>query len=255
MDIFELLHFIKQKALRIENEDFQIELLYDLQWIHNALLNWMKHTIRDVQQTNAKIFANISTYHSAEAKDTGLKVWQYFGIGPGKDISLNEEAVLSSGYNVLSKFSSSQQHTLNNAFSVKPKRPRLDKEYAANYFCSDQNCMSSFHTDEQIQQHIYSGQHNYPKIVTSYDKIKQSFINIVKFNENILSGILSEGWAFPTRKNVSFSNKQKEFVLENFNFGETTGQKQTPEQVQHAMKMKKQEGKKRFSPEEYFSEV
>lgn len=54
MEIFELLNFIKQKVLRIENEDFQIELLYDLQCIHNALLNWMKHTICDVQQTNSK---------------------------------------------------------------------------------------------------------------------------------------------------------------------------------------------------------
>ncbi|GBM70426.1 hypothetical protein AVEN_154425-1 [Araneus ventricosus] len=61
-----------------------------------------------------QIIQNISTYHSAE-------VWQYFGIGPGKDISLNEEAVLSSGYNVLSEFSSSQQHTSNNAFSIKAK--------------------------------------------------------------------------------------------------------------------------------------
>ncbi|GBM99748.1 hypothetical protein AVEN_106632-1 [Araneus ventricosus] len=101
-----------------------------------------------------QIIQNISTYHSAEATDTGLKVWQYFGIDPGKDISLNEEAVLSSGYNVLSEFSSSQQHTLNTAFSVKPKRPRLDREYAANYFCSDQNCMSSFHTDSNFSNII-----------------------------------------------------------------------------------------------------
>lgn len=56
MDILELLHFIKQKILRIENDDFQIELLYDLQCIHNTF-NWMKHTTRYMQQTNAKIFA------------------------------------------------------------------------------------------------------------------------------------------------------------------------------------------------------
>lgn len=28
-----------------------------------------------------QIIQNISTYHSAEATDTGLKVWQYFGHG------------------------------------------------------------------------------------------------------------------------------------------------------------------------------
>ncbi|GBN99953.1 hypothetical protein AVEN_267369-1 [Araneus ventricosus] len=61
---------------------------------------------------------------------------------------------------------------------------------------------------------------------------------------------------FLQEKMIDFqTNKQKEFALENFNFGETTGQKQTPEQVQHAMRTGIQEGKKRFSTEEYLSKV
>ncbi|GBM65883.1 hypothetical protein AVEN_49928-1 [Araneus ventricosus] len=111
MDIFELLHFIKQKVLRIENEDFQIELLYDLQCIHNSLLNWMKHTIRDVQQTNAKIFA-VSKLTSKTAlwiKDWAQKIIpikfresqrEYFGK---KGMSLHIDVLLFKSDDTLQK--------------------------------------------------------------------------------------------------------------------------------------------------------
>ena len=91
-----------------------------------------------------KKIPNISTYHLAEATDTGLKVWQYFGIGPGKHISFIEEAVFSSGHTVISKFATPQKLTLTNISSTKPKLPRLDRGYASEYFCSDQDCVSFF---------------------------------------------------------------------------------------------------------------
>lgn len=65
--------------------------------------------------------------------------------------------------------------------------------------------------------------------------------------------ILSEGWACNERKNVRLTEEQKQFILEKITFREATGQKQTIEQVQCAVRIETWERKKIFYPEVYLS--
>ena len=67
--------YFREKIVTLDKEE-QPERLYDLQHIRCALVTWMKHTIRDVQQNKTKISATklLSNNTALWIKDWAQKI-------------------------------------------------------------------------------------------------------------------------------------------------------------------------------------
>ena len=169
-----------------------------------------------------------------------------------------EDSFFQSRHIVVSEFSLAKWQRPHHGIINTPKRPRLDREYSAAYFCSEPNCICTFQTKLEYEQHIYSGEHTFVKLKTPYDEVKQNYMNILQGYKSSISSdanqssetnieedshnvtmleVTSVCWALSERKTTRFSSRQNQFLLENFIYGEQNGRKQRPEQVAQAMRM------------------
>nr|XP_022304922.1 uncharacterized protein LOC111111984 [Crassostrea virginica] len=73
-------------------------------------------------------------------------------------------------------------------------------------------------------------------------------------NTSIVSQTEERGWALKTKKpKVFFTKDQKQYLIEKFNLGKVTGNKEDPAQVSRDMPYALQDGKKRFNREHYLT--
>ena len=133
-----------------------------------------------------------------------------------------------------------------NQFSDKTtKKERDDRQFCTLHYCLEDDCSASFSKEEDLEHHLISGNHNIPKVLSGYDKVKKSFINKVKKSSNLLSSSApscsnvqtvinlegkienfpfnSKGWALPIRSKFRFSIKQKRLLFKYFIEGEKSG--------------------------------
>lgn len=216
--------------------------------------------------TDVKI-ADIQSYHSVKYEDSGMTFWKYFEIGNGKKIPYSN-LDYKCKYNIIQSFNSSQKQDQN----LKQKAVALSRKFVTLRFCPEENCTSTFESEDNLSLHIAGGEHQIPKLLTGQDKAKHAFAkrmdNIMKkadyqtattfgkSNNNKIHSclVIEEGWALkPKRKITRLNYNQKQFLEECFKKGDETGIKVTAQSVVKMMRNYTENGKKKFSSAEYLT--
>ena len=112
-------------------------------------------------------------------------------------------------------------------------------------------CSSSFEKKEEFEIHMMSGEDKSIETRTSMDTVKGMFVEKMKSLSGVRSSTSSnvesvsassnkymkmlqtEGWALPVRSNFRFSLEQKNILYKCFTDGEKTGNKVSPEEMEH----------------------
>lgn len=129
-----------------------------------------------------------------------------------------------------------------------------DSAEAQEFPCPDEGCQLMFSTTEEVSNHIAVGKHWLlgeaslrDTAILLYQKgLQGEALMLVEYSSGQESGVtvdeptgnIHKGWALkkPTR-HVKFSEKQKEFILKKFQFGEEPGNaKARARDVQSIMK-------------------
>ena len=132
-------------------------------------------------------------------------------------------------------------------------------------FCTAAHCSATFETFDELESHTVKGIHSVPKAASSFDYVKKSFANrmilAARSHSSVTSSptapasntfgaviqlFLQQGWGLTIGSTFLFNAAQKAFLFKAFENGETTGKKESPEEVHLAMR-------KCFSSEEYFT--
>lgn len=206
---------------------------------------------------------NISNFHSIEFNETSMTMWRYFNIGKGIKQPYNKLEVKLT-IETLLPYSNTESSTVKRIESKKKKRS--DRQLCSLRFCPDSNCTCSFETDADLEEHILSGKHVFPALLSSMDKVRSSFVEKMKLTSELhtpsagsssqvledhniedkdcMSLFKSMGWALPVRSTFRFSKEQKSLLYFYFMQGENSGKKMSPEQVH--MKLRKD-----LTPDQY----
>ena len=202
---------------------------------------------RDSCSVNGDSLPRISSYHSFEFSEEGMKVWWYYGIGVGIYHPYSTNWSFTSGLTVIKPFKSCQEKPE----IVIQTKLRADRQLCSLFFCGDGGCTETFATFKELEDHVLQGLYTVPKSTSSFDKVKQSFASRMlsstashsfitssplptsSLNETSnLDQFLKKGWALPIRSNFRYNQKQKLFLFKAFALGEETGKKTSPEDMQ-----------------------
>lgn len=231
----------------------------------------------DKQQTKltqSKII-NIQSYHSIKYTEKGMTFWQYFDTGVGKFVEYSG-LEFTSGVNVIKSFDECMSES---EVPVTKKRKynsnRLDRKICNMLLCTQRNCIATFQTKDELEDHIKCGNHQDPNRVTSIDYVKSEFANLVQEQSHNISVITeipeilnevsslslslhamfkTDGWALPKRSNKRFTYKQKKFLYDEFMMGEESGRKTTAEKVVQKMRKATVNLKKMFATDDYLTQ-
>ena len=173
------------------------------------------------------------------------RVWRYCNIGPGK-VSELPECPKAPRYILKSKF----RENISSVGSGKRARPENKQD---KFYCTDEHCLKSLDSIEQLQEHLDFGVHEYSKVnPTQLSKVMDMLVkmhqveNATQQNPTAVEGglhdtdnitILPMGWAIkPERVVRRHSAKLKEFLDRLFDEGERTKNKCTPERALNLMR-------------------
>ena len=231
----------------------------------------------------------ISLLNNFEYEETGVRAWRAFNVGPGRLIpwSTFEGALqLPKPLEVLDFPSQNASSTAPTFGSVKHRYVKkitvdeesstasasqysVDEEGQSMLFpCPEEGCVKAYSHFSYLQAHLDTGKHKlaleqetlYDKATRLYSfKLTEGHERIPTLESNVETGDgsapLPKGWALKTiKKKTRFTDKQKQFLTEQFQKGEETGRKCDPQQVSKSMGLEKDEtGARRFQPDEVLS--
>ena len=132
--------------------------------------------------------------------------------------------------------------------------------------CPEDGCEKAYSRFANLQTHLDTGKHQMmlkqetlydraqreysSKLTEGYSQIPSVQVTVRAKNDGLPS--LPMGWALKTiKKKVHFTKKQTEFLTEQFQKGELSGQKSAPQEVSKAMSLARDKaGQRRFQPGE-----
>ena len=139
------------------------------------------------------------------------------------------------------------------------------------FFCREESCTRSFQRFSSLQKHLDYGSHKYAlERETLYDKAMLGYaakleqgataevpeIRIADIHlEQPHESVLQKGWALKsTKQRKRLSEKQKKYLLDVYQIGESTGHKAEPASVARSMRMSKNsDGSLLFDPSEFLT--
>ena len=137
--------------------------------------------------------------------------------------------------------------------------------------CPEEGCIKTFRRMANLNNHLICGKHDTALDKhTFYDQAKLLYAEKLESDKRDVPvmqttvkapgdlqdiSVIPKGWALHKRKKAQrFNEKQKQFLNERFNQGETTGQKCNPNSVSKEMRiMKNHQGNRMFERSEYRS--
>ena len=142
-----------------------------------------------------------------------------------------------------------------------------ENEQASLLFsCPEEGCIKAYSRFTSLQAHLDTGKHKrLPEQETLYDKAKRVYASKLMDESNMMPTVqlqceeqsqcftpLPMGWALKTiTKKARFTQKQNEFLKQQFEIGEQSGRKADPSEVSKLMRSARDElGTRRFQPEE-----
>ena len=246
-----------------------------------------KSSVVTINHANGSIgkakIKDISRYHffKVEEESNSFREWEFYNIGTGKLIPL-QEVGFDADVTTMRAFQKEFPH--NKAFMDTKKKKGKENQM----FCTDPNCIATFSTERELDNHLNGQKHDYlieqEDVSSSAGKVKVMFAqklkaerleslpqsststsvlqggqsqNVFTANTEVKNHKFEDGnhmdWALrKCRKVAQFSDKQVEFLVEVFNEGERTNRKMGPLTVADMMRTAKNEdGQKRFSTSEY----
>ena len=121
---------------------------------------------------------NISHYHYFKPESTGLRAWEFQGVGTGKRIPYQPLNFHPSS-NVLVPFQDAESSKKSDTL-MKTK----SRKSTAKLFCHDRECVEVFSTEKELDAHLNIGKHSYSMQVddrcTTDDKVRILFAKKVK---------------------------------------------------------------------------
>ena len=198
---------------------------------------------------------NISHYHYCKPESTGLRAWEFQGIGTGKHIS-DQPLNFHPSSDVLVPFQDAESSKKSDTL-MKTK----SRKSTAKLFSHDRECVEVFSTEKELDGHLNIGKHSYSTQVdnrcTTDDKVRillQKKLKEASFSQSCLKESPRNtkkamgrkntkrqkantkeksdtcrfeekgnkmGWALrKRRKKVKFRKSQLEFLLDVYNEGE-----------------------------------
>ena len=143
---------------------------------------------------------------------------------------------------------------------------RQNEQSSPLFQCPEEGCVKSYSRFASLQAHLNTGKHKRePEQETLYDKVKRSYASKVNEESSRIPTVqlqfegqsqcltpLPMGWALKTiSKKARFTEKQTDFLKQQFEFGEQSGRKADPNEVSKLMRSVRDEsGVRRFKPEE-----
>ena len=224
----------------------------------------------------------ISLLNNFEYDKTGVRVWRAFNVGSGKVLpweKFDEVMKQPEKLEILdppSPFKIVRRRHL--------KKSSVKEDFSAEnenqdqistgqnkpddmlFPCPEDGCVKAFSRFANLQTHLDTGKHQMMlEQETLYDRAKREYsskltegcsripsvqVTVRAKNDGLPS--LPMGWALKTiKKKVRFTKKQTEFLIEQFQKGELSGQKSDPQEVSKAMSFARdQAGQRRFQPDE-----
>ena len=230
----------------------------------NGLLN-TKVAVAEVSNQSPRLsylahseVAGIKSFHSFQFFKTHMVAWKFYNVGSG--VKLPYVGVeFKPSIKLVEEFQPC--HHPNNITPL--KKP----ECAINllYFCPELNCAKIFDTQQELDAHCLSNEHDSVEAKSSLDKVKLSYMSRINksvhetrkiFEDStshqssstadchifsLPSGMNFErGWGHHKRSNFRFSKRQKFVLWQIYITGEQSGVKMSAEQAfQHIRQTKK----------------
>ena len=235
----------------------------------------------------------ISFLNNMEYTKDGIRVWRAYNVGKGRFIPWSEINIPNTyvcptlntiakrtphiSFNVVKARRSSEpvpeplpavkgqsQSTVDNDGSDSEDEGGL-------FFCREESCTRSFQRFSSLQKHLDYGSHKYAlERETLYDKAMLGYaakleqgataevpeIRIADIHlEQPHESVLQKGWALKsTKQRKRLSEKQKKYLLDVYQIGESTGHKAEPASVARSMRMSKNsDGSLLFDPSEFLT--
>ena len=229
----------------------------------------------------------VSLLNNFKYEESGIRAWRAFNVGPGKLIPWSQfEGVLQIP-EVLEVFDPPSQtrpsfksvrhrHVKKRSSrdpevtSENPSQDQDDGDDSENdqasllFPCPEERCVKAYSRFTSLQAHLDTGKHKrLPEQETLYDKAKRVYASkLMDESSRILTvqlqceeqshSALPMGWALKTTtKKARFTQKQNEFLKQQFEIGEQIGRKADPSEVSKLMRSARDElGVRRFQPQE-----
>ena len=233
----------------------------------------------------------ISLLNNFKYEVSGIRAWRAFNVGSGKLIPWSQFEGCLLTPDVLEVLESPSQRLIDNpsfktvrqrhekktsaqdpnAASVTKSQDqdgddRQNEQSSPLFQCPEEGCVKSYSRFASLQAHLDTGKHKRePEQETLYDKVKRSYASKVNDESSRIPTVqlqfegqsqcltpLPMGWALKTiSKKARFTEKQTDFLKQQFEFGEQSGRKADPNEVSKLMRSVRDEsGVRRFKPEE-----
>ena len=239
-----------------------------------------------VSSTNDTRITGISLLHNFEYDSKGLRVWKAFDVGKGKLLKWNEFDKNSQSFpqelSVVEEGDKDQAYLFTAASKEAQSHDVCDKEdnevvenstvdESVMFHCPESGCVKQYITWGRLQRHIAAEKHTFQKKNEPVEDIVKRkwaslFTGTVPVDHASIEAQLSavqlikgkdlpQGWALKkSKKSKRFPIKVKQYLMEKFQVGETTGNKVDPLQVSVDMRCARDEqGKRMFSASECLS--
>ena len=212
----------------------------------------------------------VSSFSNVEYSKNYLRVWKAYGIGPGKKITLaslnipkdaqipslltNEDEVLADNFS--KKRSTAKGTTSNPTCASTGTAANVEVDECSDdtvklFSCPEGGCTKTYQRFSALQHHLDIGKHEraleretlLDKAVHGYaDKLDEQFTRVQIRQSSAGATSLSQttlpmGWALrsSTTSRGRFNEKQKQYLMDKFTIGESTGNKANPVTVTRSM--------------------
>ena len=230
----------------------------------------------------------VSLLNNFKYEESGIRAWRAFNVGRGKMIPWSQfEGVLqipevlevldspsktkpsfkSVRHRHVKKTSTRDLEATSETSSQDQDDDDSENEQASLLFsCPEEGCIKAYCRFTLLQAHLNTGKHKrLPEQETLYDKAKRVYASKLMDESSMMPTVqlqceeqsqcftpLPMGWALKTiTKKARFTQKQNEFLKQQFEIGEQSGRKADPSEVSKLMRSARDEfGTRRFQPEE-----
>ena len=231
----------------------------------------------------------VSSFSNVEYSKNYLRIWKAYGIGPGKKITLaslnipkdaqipslltNEDEVLTDKFS--KKRSTAKGTTSNPTCASTGTAANVEVDECSDdtvklFSCPEEGCTKTYQRFSALQHHLDIGKHEraleretlLDKAVHGYaDRLDEQFTRVQIQQSSAEATSLSQttlpmGWALrsSTTSRGRFNEKQKQYLMDKFTIGESTGNKANPVTVAMSMiTAKDSNGQRLFSSEEFLT--
>lgn len=234
-------------------------------------------------RTTSVKWDGISLLNNFQYEESGVRAWRAFNVGPGKLFpwaTFDGAAQLPEPLQVLDPSSQSVSgkptfRTVRHRYVKKTSADSsaeslsedsvTEQEEPMLFPCPEEGCVKAYSHFTYLQAHLDTGRHEmvleqetlYDKAMKLYAcKLTEGHVRIPSLESNMQTGDgsspLKKGWALKTiKKRARFSDKQRQYLTEQFQKGEESGRKCDPQEVSKSMGLERDQGGARiFHPDE-----